>query len=225
MIKRMAKRLLGDDSRRRLRSYEKRLRYAWRRQEIRLPLLLGQPLRIIVGAALTHQKGWYSTNEQWLDIASEQCWTDVFKGKALLTHVVAEHVFEHLTEPQARSALALIHRHMLPGALIRIAVPDGYHPDPGYLAQVGIAGKGPDAEDHKQLLNADSLRRLLEDAGFTARQLEGYRADGHLLLSEFDGRDGFIQRSRGNPENMRGVAGWDFVDANTSLIMDGVKAR
>lgn len=225
MIKRVAKRLLGDDTRRRLRSLEKRLRYAYRRQEIRLPLLLGRPLRIIVGAALTHQKGWYSTNEQWLDIASEQCWSDVFKGKALLTHVVAEHVFEHLTEPQAQRALALIHRHMVPGALIRIAVPDGYHPDPGYLAQVGIAGKGPDAEDHKQLLNAASLRRLLEGAGFSARQLEGYGADGRLLQSEFDVRDGYIQRSRSNPENMRGVAGWDFVDANTSLIMDGVKGR
>lgn len=225
MIKRVAKRLLTADTRRWLRQSEKRVRYEYRRQRIRLPVTLGRPVRIIVGAALTHQKGWYSTNEQWLDIASEACWASVFKGKALLTHVVAEHVFEHLSESQARRALALIHRHMVPGAMIRIAVPDGYHPDPLYRAQVGIAGKGPDAEDHKQLLNADSLRQLLEDSGFTAKHLEGYRADGRLLQSAIDERDGCILRSRSNPANMRDVAGWDYLDANTSLIMDGVKDR
>jgi len=223
IIKNVAKALVPEIGRTWLRGQEKRIRYFYRRQRIRVPIALGRPLRIIIGAALTYRDGWYSTNEQWLDITSEHDWTRVFRGRALLDHVVAEHVFEHLTEDGARNALALIHRHMRAGSVLRIAVPDGYHPDPVYRAKVGIRGEGPDAADHKQLLTADSLQALLEGAGFTVRHLEGYRSDGVLVQGPVDSAEGYILRSRSNPENMRSVSGWDFVDANTSLIMDGIK--
>jgi predicted SAM-dependent methyltransferase len=207
--------------RREMRQMQKSVVYFARRQGIRIPVAVGKPIRIIVGAAMTHQAGWYSTNEQWLDITRAEDWRRIFGGKPLLTHVLAEHVFEHLTAAETRAALGHVARHMRPGGRIRIAVPDGYHPDPTYLRHVGIAGIGADAEDHKQLLNCDSLARYLDGAGFTAELKEGYRSDGSLVQTPLDPGLGLVIRSRSNAVTMAGRAGWDFVDANTSVIVDG----
>jgi len=201
----------------------KAIKYRYRRYRIAQPVSHGEPLKIIVGAAETHQDGWYSTNEEWLDITRAEDWEAVFEGKRVLTHVVAEHVFEHLTYEECRTALAQIARHMEPGGRIRIAVPDGNHPDSEYLRHVGINGIGDDAADHKQLLTVDLLERLMEEAGFAPTQIEGYDTSGTLVQRPYSAEDGFIYRSRANatPESR---ARWGFVDADTSLIVDGVKS-
>lgn len=225
MLKKIIKSILPSDARRTLRSIEKHIRYSFRRVLIKLPVAAGVPMKIIVGAALTYQEGWYSTNEQWFDITRTENWVRVFKRKALLTNVLAEHVFEHLTEEETRRALKLISAHMMPGGRIRIAVPDGYSPDPVYIKHVGIAGIGPDAEDHKQLLNSNTLTGFLEEAGFVVEVLEGYLKSGELVQKPIDPAGGRVHRSRGNKENMAGKIGWEFADANTSLIVDGVKPK
>ena len=53
-------------------------------------------VNLILGAALTNQKGWFSTNEEWLDICKEDHWNRLFKSKKRVKRVLAEHVFEHL---------------------------------------------------------------------------------------------------------------------------------
>lgn len=222
LIKNVLKAAVPGSVRREMRHAQKAVVYFSRRQGIRIPVAAGSSLRIIVGAAMTRQEGWYSTNEQWLDIANPDDWRRIFRGKALLTHVLAEHVFEHLTQDETREALALVARHTRPGGRIRIAVPDGYHPDPTYLRHVGIAGIGADAADHKQLLTCDSLMRFLEEAGFAAELKEGYRRDGQLVQLPLDQDLGAVVRSRSNAKTMAGRAGWDFVDANTSLVVDGM---
>ncbi len=223
LIKTIVKLIVPSGARRTLRQAQKSAVYFFRRQGIRIPVARSALLKIIVGAAMTRQAGWYSTNEQWLDITNAQHWKNVFCGKALLTHVLTEHVFEHLTEDETRRALGLLWQHMLPGGRIRIAVPDGYHPDSTYLKHVGIAGIGADAEDHKQLLNSDSLCRFLEDAGFVSEMREGYRGDGELVQKPINPSSGLVIRSRSNAETMADRKGWDFVDANTSLVVDGIR--
>jgi predicted SAM-dependent methyltransferase len=224
MLKELLKMVLPKSLRLALRSLNKYTRYTYRRFAIMVPVYRNKPMKIIVGAALTYQKGWCSTNEQWLDVTKSQDWQRVFKGKVLLTNVVSEHVFEHLTLEESREALRLIAAHMKVGGRLRIAVPDGFHPDPVYLRHVGINGLGADASDHKQLLTMESLTELLKGAGFIAQPLEGYCADGTLTQVPFDTADGLILRSRSNPINIVGKMDWDFIDANTSLIVDGVKA-
>lgn len=208
--------------RRAIRRMQKAVVYFSRRQIIRLPVVRDGPIRIIVGAAMTRQDGWYSTNEQWFDITNEAHWLHVFRRKVLLTHVLAEHVFEHLTPDETRTALRHVARHMRTGGRIRIAVPDGYHPDATYLRHVGVGGIGPDAADHKQLLNSDTLMQYLQEAGFVPVLREGYRRDGELVQQPLEPEVGQVIRSRSNPKNMAGRAGWDFLDANTSLVVDGV---
>lgn len=220
-MRRILRYLLPSGVRRAIRQMQKLVVYYLRRQAIRFPIFLGTPIKIIIGAAMTNQKGWYSTNEQWLDIALESHWIRIFHGKSLLTHVLAEHVFEHLTPDETRTALQLIARHMCPAGFIRIAVPDGYHPDLNYLHHVGVAGIGADAEDHKQLLNSDSLMQYLEEAGFVAELKEGYRLNGELVQQPLDVEAGLVIRSRSNALTMACRSGWDFVDAQTSLVVDG----
>jgi predicted SAM-dependent methyltransferase len=223
IAKRALKSIVPSGMRHQLRLAQKRIVYFSRRQCIRIPVAAGKSMKVIVGAAMTHQAGWYATNEQWLDITQAGDWQRVFRGKALLTNLLAEHVFEHLTPDETRRTLHNIARHMAPGGRVRIAVPDGYHPDPTYIRHVGIAGIGADAEDHKQLLNSDSLQQYLEDAGFQADLQEGYRRDGELVQKALQVDDGAVIRSRSNGHTMAGRAGWEFVDANTSLVIDGIR--
>ena len=206
-----------------LRRIIKFFKYRYRRFAISRPVSRGEKIRIIVGAAETFQDGWYSTNEQWLDVTDPADWQRVFNGRRLITHAVAEHVFEHLTYDECRKALANMFSHMVDGARVRIAVPDGYHPDEDYIRHVGIDGIGADAADHKQLLNVDALAQLFREAGFEPTHLEGYDSEGNLVRNSYSTDDGFIQRSRGNasPDSRNK---WGFVDADTSLIVDGVKA-
>jgi predicted SAM-dependent methyltransferase len=202
----------------------KRMKYFVRRQLIRYPVTRRQQIKIILGAAETYQKGWYSTNENWLDITNPKHWDKVFAGKPTVTHMVAEHVLEHLTYEEAARALKMAYDHLVPGGRIRIAVPDGYNPNPEYIRHVGINGIGDDAADHKLLLNVDTLRELLRGAGFKVEQLEGYDSNRNLVSKAYDVQDGYIQRSRQNEECYKDSPGlWPFPDSHTSLIMDGIK--
>ena len=216
----IVKALVPAPVRQRLRLVRKSVRYTYRKVRIRNAVRRNQPLKIIVDAAETWRPGWYSTNEQRLDVASAGDWEATFGGRRLLTHVVAEHVFEHLTYDKAAEALRLIAHHLQPGGRVRIAAPDGFHPDPTYIRHVGIEGIGDDAADHKQLLTADVLRGLVTDAGFKATLVEGFERDGRLVQTPWRAEDGYIWHSRQNPS----TAVFDFVDAETSLIVDGVLA-
>jgi len=206
-----------------LRMLEKAIKYRWRKIIIQVPILFNRPLKIIVGAALTYQKGWYSTNQQWLDISNPHDWDSVFKGKQLITNILAEHVFEHLTDNDLKSALNLIYSHMKKNGTLRIAVPDGYNLDSSYLRNVGIKGIGPDAEDHKQLFNYDDLKKILMRSGFKVSLIEGYSANGKLTLNSWNETNGLVRRSRQNKENMKSEFMWSYPDENTSLIVDAIK--
>jgi len=214
------KRILPKKIRTLLRQLQKKIVYFFRRQIIRFPVFHNKPIKVILGAAMTYQKGWYSTNQEWLDIVVYDDWKSIFKNKRLLTNILAEHVFEHLTPDQMKTSLNFVVRHMKAGGIIRIAVPDGYNPDPEYIKHVDISGIGADAADHKQLLNWDTLKKYLIDAGLKPELKEGYLKSGKLIQQTIDAGLGNVVRSRTN-DNIYNRTGWSFNDANTSLIVDG----
>lgn len=219
MLKKLLKAILPDPLKHRLIAMRKSVRYTSRRLALRIAIQGEGPLKIIVGAAETNQKGWLSTNEQWLDITKEEDWKKNFGKKNLVSHIVAEHVFEHLTTEESIKALNNMFKWLSQNGKIRIAVPDGYNPNNEYIRHVCVEGLGDDAADHKQLLNVDSLTALMQKAGFTAQHIEGYNADGTLTQNRWQAEDGFIRRSRQN--NFQDS--WSFPDAATSLIVDGQK--
>ena len=205
-----------------LRRLSKLVKYRLRYFIIRQAATKDNHINLILGAAETSQKGWYSTNYEWFDISKSNDWDRIFNGKVIVKKMVAEHVFEHLTADQMSAALSLAHQHLIPGGKLRIAVPDGYNPDPTYRAHVDVGGIGADASDHKQLLNYDILREALIHAGFQSTLLEGYSSSGELVSNAICEQDGFILRSRANPKEIK-AQGWDFPNSKTSLIIDAIK--
>ncbi len=225
IFKKKIKQVFSSEFRYRIRVVQKKVVYFFRRQVIRWPVVRGIPVKIILGAAMTSQFGWYSTNQEWLDISNPKDWMKVFKGKRLLTNVLAEHVFEHLSAREMQTTLGLIYSHLVFGGRVRIAVPDGYNPDPLYIKNVGINGIGADAAEHKQLLNVDVLSQYMKEAGFSVKHVEGYRRDGCLVANYLDPTLGLVKRSRQNLEPQPIQFDWNFPDANTSLIVDGIKTE
>jgi predicted SAM-dependent methyltransferase len=47
--------------------------------------------------------------------------------------MLAEHVWEHLTEEEGLAAARACFKYLSPGGFLRVVVPDGLHPDPAYV--------------------------------------------------------------------------------------------
>ena len=196
--------------------------YNFRFLKFKIILIFAKEVKIILGAALTSQKDWISTNEEWFDISKKADWQRFFKNKKKLKRALAEHVFEHLTKSEMKTALNLIYDNLIKDGTLRIAVPDGNHPNPQYREHTGINGIGADASDHKQFITFEYLKSELENCGFKCVLREGYKSDGSLVNEKFNSELGFIIRSRNNKSfNMK--YGWNFENANSSLIVDAYK--
>ncbi len=207
-----------------IRSLIKYFKYKYRNIIIQYPIFFNQKIKIIIGAAETFQEGWYSTNENWLDISSKNDWHKIFKNKKLITNILSEHVFEHLSKNELEKTLQNIYEYTLETCVIRIAVPDGFNPNKEYLKNVGINGIGADAKDHKQLFNSESLTKILALAGFDSVIQEGYKKNGELILNDISSENGIVMRSRNNKsKNIILDKQWLFHDSRTSLIIDAFK--
>lgn len=195
--------------------------YKFRYILLKYSVFKNNELKIILGAATTYQKGWLSTNEQWFDIRYENNWKKLFKKKELISNLLAEHVFEHLTYVELDNTLSHANCYLKKGGKLRIAVPDGYNPSEEYIKNVNINGIGADAQDHKQLLNFDILNKLLIRNNFSCNILEGYK-NNELIQNKFNDFDGFIIRTR-KRKNINLDPDWFFEDSGTSLIVDAIK--
>ncbi|EEE40553.1 SAM-dependent methyltransferase family protein [Prochlorococcus marinus str. MIT 9202] len=197
--------------------------YKYRFLKLKIYLIFSEDsVNLILGAALTNQKGWFSTNEDWLDISKAEHWNKLFNSKKRVKRVLAEHVFEHLTINEMRNSLRLIFANMINGGSLRIAVPDGNNPNSDYRKHCGINGIGADASDHKQFLTYELLSREIEAIGFDHTLIEGYLKNKELVSKSFNDNLGKVIRSRRNSFNLS-KKGWDFYDSNTSLIIDCFK--
>ncbi len=190
--------------------------------------LSNKNVNLILGAALTKQKGWFSTNQEWFDIVQKSDWDRLFNSNKSLSRkrvkrVLAEHVFEHLTLDEMRNAINLIYKNMVYEGSLRIAVPDGNNPNQEYRNHCGINGIGADASDHKQFITFELLRDEVEKIGFKCHLIEGYLKNRKLISTPFNRELGNVIRSRSNEIIIYPKEGWDFVDANSSLIVDCFK--
>jgi len=187
--------------------------YKFRRQ------IKGGTRRIVVGSGGLTQPGWAASDIACLNILKERDWVkclDSFSLEAIL----AEHVLEHLPDRKGFQAASNCFRHLKSGGYLRLAVPDGFHPDPKYINQVKPGGSGPGAEDHKVLYNHHTISDLFEKAGFEVKLLEWFDEEGVFHYEEWSPEDGLIIRStRFDGRNKQNPT------AYTSLIVDAVKPK
>jgi predicted SAM-dependent methyltransferase len=118
------------------------------------------PLRVILGAGPIRLEGWFQTDKEILDVTSPEDWSVLFKPNSI-DSVLSEHMLEHLSEKEGRTAAAECYRYLKPGGLFRVAVPDGYRHDPAYVKEAS-----PPNDGHQMFYNVDTLTVLLEGVGF-----------------------------------------------------------
>jgi predicted SAM-dependent methyltransferase len=174
------------------------------------------PLRIAVGAENRADPGWIVTEHEYHDIADRRDWERFF-AKDSIDAILAEHVFEHLVPDAAARAASLCHEFLKPGGRLRVAVPDGLHPDPAYIEWVDVGGIGPGAWDHKVLYRYDTFRDLFAAAGFEVTLLEHWDERRVLHQAEWDPEQGRIRRSIRFDTKDRG--GFRY----SSIILDALK--
>ena len=175
------------------------------------------PLRISLGSGGVVSPGWISTDREVLDIACAADWVRLFRHRPV-DALLAEHVWEHLNPEDGLEAARCCFRTLRPGGYLRIAVPDGYHPDPNYIAAVRPGGSGVGADDHHVLFDYTTLSDLLGQAGFSVKLLEWHGEGGQFHYVDWDPRQGMIRRSsKFDPRNRDGTL------AYSSLIVDAIK--
>jgi predicted SAM-dependent methyltransferase len=171
----------------------------------------------LIGAGGTSLPGWRTTDGDILDLRNRGHFANKWKPNSRAAFL-AEHVWEHLTPVDAITAVNICFEFLKPGGRLRIAVPDGWHPDPGYIERVRPGGSGPGCDDHKVLFTYESLGKLLESAGFEVQLLEYWDENRHFHQAAWSAEDGPIRRSaRTDSRNAHGQLNY------TSLIVDAIK--
>ena len=173
----------------------------------------------MLGAGGTVDAGWISTDIDTLDISSRRAWRRLF-APASIDALLAEHVWEHLDRETAHEAARLCFEFLRRGGYLRVAVPDGLHPDPAYREWVRPGGIGPGADDHKVLYDYRSLEKVFADCGFRVEMLEHFDEGGRFVSSHWDAERGMIHRSkRFDKRNTSGALNY------TSIIVDAFKEQ
>jgi len=179
----------------------------------------GKLKRIVIGSSGTRIDGWVSTDQEVLNLLEKESWA-TFIERDSLDAILAEHVWEHLHPHEAVIAAMTCYTFLKPGGYLRVAVPDGFHPEKSYIDAVRPGGTGAGADDHKVLYTITSFRDLFISAGFDVRPLEYFDEHGQFHCSDWNPSDGVIRRSkrfdsRNSPERL----------AYTSIILDAVKPK
>jgi predicted SAM-dependent methyltransferase len=157
--------------------------------KLRKQITTATPLRVMLGAGPIKTEGWFQTDKDILDVTSADDWSILFTPNSI-DSLLSEHMLEHLTEDEARTALTECYRYLKPGGLFRLAVPDGFRRDPAYVKEVA-----PPADGHKVLYTIDSLTALLKSVGFTTTPLEYFDAQEQFHAVAWDQNEGMIMRS------------------------------
>lgn len=184
------------------------------RNEVLHKMEQGGAVKVVIGAGQTRFEGWISTDVPALDVRNSNHWRDLFPP-ASIDRMLAEHVFEHLTIEELAKFLDYASHYLAPGGRIRIAVPDGYHPNADYIDRVRPGGTGVGAGDHKVLYTCDLIGELMREQGYQFELLEYFDAVGQFHQSAWNADDGFVGRSAAHDERN---AGGQLL--YTSLIVD-----
>jgi predicted SAM-dependent methyltransferase len=192
--------------------------------------------RIVIGAWSRYDQGWIPTQREFFNLTRPDDWERCLQPESV-DAFLAEHVWEHITPEEGLAAAKMCFKYLRPGGYVRIAVPDGFHPDPVYVELVR-AGDGTDAgpdaggnaANHKALYTYRSLQEQFEQAGFRVILYEYFDEAGTFHSRECDRERGTIWRSkRFDPRNKRGDLAsvypgtLDDYLSYTSIILDAVK--
>lgn len=195
----------------------KRVRSYKGSQRLKKELKTPGDLKIVIGAASVHERNWIPTDIEYLNILNKNHWRNFFRHNSI-DAILAEHVWEHLSVKEGIAAAKNCYAYLKPGGYIRIAVPDGLHPDQNYIDEVKAGGSGSGADDHKVLYTYKTLADLFEQAGFQTELLEYFDEEHNFHAKKWCAEEGMIHRSKQyDQRNRNGQLNY------TSIILDAKK--
>ena len=178
-------------------------------------------MKIVIGAGPSKPaEGWTNTDvrDTWgseiLNAVDQESWDKFLNGRKL-DRILMEHVAEHWTPEQFKGFLCAAHAALVNKGVIRIAVPDGYHPEEYYKKIITPPNHG-----HKVVFTIESLVSILESENYKVSLLQYFDAQGNFHENEaiYDEEYGQIIRRKGfgwkNKENPLYI---------TSIIVDAEK--
>lgn len=148
------------------------------------------PLNIVVGSSSVFSQGWIPTDIEYLNLLKPSDWERYFK-KNKIDVILAEHVWEHLSLDDGLIAARQCYSYLKSGGNLRVAVPDGNHPDLDYIKHVDVG-----SDDHKVLYDYKTFCKLFEKAGFSVELLEYFDEYHEFHYNEWDADKGKIHRSK-----------------------------
>jgi predicted SAM-dependent methyltransferase len=119
----------------------KLIRTSIRRYRIKRLISRHKLCRIVIGASGVYEDGWIATDIDTLNLLKTADWERCFT-KSSIDAILAEHVWEHLSREEGFLAAKNCHAYLRDGCYLRVAVPDGLHPDPTYINWVRPGGSG-----------------------------------------------------------------------------------
>lgn len=171
----------------------------------------------IGSGGINNENSWYASDIETLNITKNSDWRNLLLF-VKIDNIMAEHVWEHLTDSDTILANRNCFKYLKRKGVLRIAVPDGFHPDPNYIEYVRPGGNGAGAVDHKILYNYKTMKNRLEKAGFAVKLLEYWDENGKFHFVDWTDEGGKIVRSRRyDARNKTGELKY------TSLIIDAIK--
>jgi len=177
-------------------------------------------MKIIIGAGRTAFDGWISTQQEQLDLLNPASFARFLDGE-LADAMLAEHVWEHMSQEDGLTAAKNCFAALKPGGYIRCAVPDANFRNERYQNLIQIGGPGPKdhpAYTHRSLYNYKTFRDVFMQAGFCVELLEYCDEDGRFHYQFWNDADGHIGRSlRFDTRNSGGAI------ENVSIIIDAKK--
>lgn len=172
------------------------------------------PVNVILGAGPVVMPGWVATDSEVLDVTSSHAWERLFTPGSI-DRLLAEHLFEHLSDAECAKAFTECFRYLKPGGLLRIGVPDGNRKDTEYVEEVS-----PPKDGHQLLFTVNDLMSRLSLAGFRVTPLEYFDAKEEFHCYSWAEEDGLIRRSARYDTQERFKRGALYY---TSLIIDARK--
>lgn len=158
---------------------------------------LSTPLRVIIGAGDQCWQGWIPTQKDELNLLSPKDW-EKSSHTRLVNALLCEHVWEHLTESEGRTAASLCFKYLKPGGYLSCVVPDANFPNPEYQKKAQIGGPGQKdhpAADHKIVYDYRLFVDVFASAGFEVDLLEYCDDLGRFHYNQWSMSDGPIYRS------------------------------
>jgi len=157
----------------------------------------GIPLRLNLGAGGTNYPGWISAERYEFDLTKPTAFSDTFVKDAI-SNVLAEHVIEHIYRKDFELFLHKIRPFMKPDSVIRIAVPDAWHPSAYVRELTKPGGLEPGADDHKEFYSFEVMKDVAARSKFDLRPVEWFDESGSFHYEDDDWSNGYIARSRKN---------------------------